>query len=382
MGIARVAVPLGAVVLVSLAGCGSKHPPAAGDGSSGSTPPTIGGSGDGGLSLPGCGHLSDGSYCDCVDAPLVVLQPNLYFVIDRSTSMKDGNKWAALRDAMARVTREVGSRANFGAMVFPGSDDDACDDGKEVMTTRPGDPPSSTTDGPTTIALLDALAQWGPHGSTPTAAALRKALTYVSTLSGDTHVILATDGGPNCNANATCDASGCNNNIESVGGCTPTGPSCCAPPNGGPVGCLDAQPTIDAAAALANAGHRVYVMGVAGTELYASLLDQVATAGGTALPSSPKYYRVDDTSQDAFVAGLKKIAAKIVATCTFQLAAPPQDASFVNVYFDEKIVPKDPANGWTISGANVTLVGDACAKVTSGAVLDVRIIVGCPSVLH
>jgi hypothetical protein len=378
MGIARAAVPLAVAILAWVAGCGSNHPPAAGDGSGGTTPPsTVGLGGDGGLLLPGCGKQSDGSSCDCIDAPLVLLPPNLYFVIDRSTSMLEDNKWEAMVEAMTRVTREVGSRANFGAMIYPGSDTDACNDGKEIFATRAGDPPNTTDNGPTTNAFLSEISKWGPHGSTPTAAALRVALTNIAPLPGDTYVLLATDGGPNCNPNATCDVSACNNNIESAGGCTPTGPSCCEQPKGDATGCLDSQPTIAAATALAQAGHRVYVMGIPGSQPYASLLDQVAAAGGTT-----SYYRVDASSQDALLAGLKTIAAKIVATCSFKLKDAPPDESLVNVYFDEKVVPKDPANGWTISGANVTLVGDACAKVTSGAVLDVRIIVGCPSVVH
>jgi hypothetical protein len=117
-----------------------------------------------------------------------------------------------------------------------------------------------------------------------------------------------------------------------------------------------------------------------GTPAYANLLDQLAVAGGTSLPTSPKYYRVDSTNSDVLLAALKKIAAQIVATCEFKLTTVPAQPNQVNVYFDEVVVPADPVNGWKIDGQTVTLLGDSCKKVLAGDVLDVRIITGCPTV--
>jgi hypothetical protein len=90
---------------------------------------------------------------------------------------------------------------------------------------------------------------------------------------------------------------------------------------------------------------------------------------------------VDTSDTSAFTTALAQVAAKITATCTFPLRSTPQDPSLVNVYADGNILPKDPANGWTISGSTVTLVGATCAKVSSGEVLEVRVIEGCPTVL-
>ena len=36
--------------------------------------------------------------------------------------------------------------------------------------------------------------------------------------------------------------------------------------------------------------------------------------------------------------------------------------------------------GWSIAGTTITLVGSTCARVQSGEALDVRIIVGCPTI--
>jgi hypothetical protein len=37
-------------------------------------------------------------------------------------------------------------------------------------------------------------------------------------------------------------------------------------------------------------------------------------------------------------------------------------------------------DGWTLDGATVTLLGASCQQVLSGAVLDVRVVAGCPTV--
>ena len=145
--------------------------------------------------------------------------------------------------------------------------------------------------------------------------------------------------------------------------------------------CLDSAATTSAVAALASAGIPVYVIGLPGASTYASLLDSLATAGGTALPASPKYYKVDSTSTSAaLLATLKKIAAKIVATCEFKLKEAPKDPNLVNVYLDDVVLPQEPVNGWKIDGNTVTLLGSTCAKTLAGDVLDVRIITGCPTV--
>jgi hypothetical protein len=375
-----------AVALVALgAGCGSERPPASssssgglGGGGAGSS----GGFGDGGVTTrpPGCGTASDGSFCDCLDVPLFGEAPNLYFVLDRSGSMQAGDKWSQVRVVVAEIFRSLGPRANFGATVFPGFAQSSCAPAKEVLPLSPGDPPGAV-DGPTTRRLLDGTSD-APNGGTPTADALRAVLQTLRGVRGKTFVILATDGGPNCNAEAACGVDQCMPNIESAGGCAPTGPLCCQPPTGFRESCLDSAPTLSAVSALRAAGLPVYVIGLPGTGTYASLLDELAVAGGTALPSSPRYYRVSSTGDNtALLKTLKQIAAKIVATCEFKLKEAPKSANLVNVYFDEVVLPKDPVNGWKIEGATVTLLGQACSRVLAGDALDVRIITGCPTVV-
>ncbi len=374
-----------AVALAALAslawsvGCGSvdRPPPASESSSPGPSGPVSGGGfgGDGGVSLPGCGTKADGSSCDCVDVPLFTDPPNLYLILDRSGSMSEDGKWDAVRSTVAALARGLGPRARFGAAMYPALSD-VCAPGREVLVTRDGDPPSASgADGPTTSALVS-VTNVAPRGGTPTSASLAALLPTVRAIAGKTFVILATDGAPNCNGSATCTIDQCLPNMEGV---CPAGLNCCEAPTGGPENCLDASATVTAARSYAQAGIPLYVIGIPGSGAYASLLDQVAVAGGTPLPGSPKYYRVDDKGQ--ILDALKKVAARIVATCTYDLSADPASPDLVNVYLDGAVVPKDPVDGWSIDGKRVTLLGQTCERVLAGDVLSVRIIAGCPTVL-
>jgi hypothetical protein len=331
---------------------------------------------------PTCNAGPDLGVCACTELSFLSDVPNLYLVLDRSGSMADNNKWTTVRVVVAQMMKSLGPRANFGIAMFPtSSTTDSCVAGKQVMSVRQGDSPAGTQ-GPTTSLML-AVTSVAPEGGTPTAATLDALLPTLKSLPGRTFVILATDGGPNCNSAATCTAATCIDNIEALQGCPPNGvPNCCDPainPGYGPLDCLDEQPTIDAVKAIAQAGMPTYVVGVPGSAPYASLLDSLATAGGTARTTEPFYYRVDSTDQSAFQDALAQIAAKITASCTLTLATPPPDPTHVNVYFDNQAVPADPVNGWVLDGSTVTLVGSACDQVMSGAVLNVRVVAGCPT---
>ena len=362
-------------------GCGAPtHPPLVSDddeGGLGTRPPSPNGeqfSDDSGAP-PGCGTGPDGGVCGCVDLPVVGDPPNLYFVLDRSGSMNELNKWQTVRTVVAQVVTALGGRANFGAALFPDPRGmTSCAVGAEVMTVRVG--------GKSAAAAVLASSNVVASGGTPTAATLTALKARLAKLSGKTFVILATDGGPNCNAMASCTPAECIPNIERAPGCTPNQPpNCCTPPTSSAEACLDAQPSINAVADLKAAGIPTYVVGVPGSGPYADVLDRLAQAGGSARSASPFYYRVDSADASALQKALSQVAAKIVATCALPLGAAPPDAKLVNVYLDNKVVAPDPVNGWKISGATVTLLGATCERVLNGDVLDVRVIAGCPTVV-
>lgn len=300
--------------------------------------------------------------------------PNVYFVLDRSGSMAapapGGTRYSVVQSASAQIVKHLEALIKAGAMVFPGSGDE-CSAGQEVFATTYGD----------SFGFKLATQKVNPIGGTPTAATLTALLPKLHGLPGKTVVVLATDGGPNCNEQATCDKSGCMENIE---GCLPQDDCCalqqnCCTPNGpaGPLNCVDHDPTVAAVAALKAAGIKVYVIGIPGSEAYEKVLADMALAGGAAISTWPFYYRVDDLGTiSSILAG----AAGSAIPCDFKLADVPTDPTLTNVYLDKQIVLQDPADGWTWTAADtVTLHGAACNKLHSGLVAQVQIVSGCPT---
>lgn len=325
--------------------------------------------------------------------PTLTNPPNLYFIIDRSGSMGDvvegQTKYLSLEMSVVDLVRRIGIRARMGAALFPGFDpDNSCLPGVEVFPATTGDSLSyidSGADGPVTRAFATAIHR-KPRGGTPTGSTLEHLLPSLTALEGKTFVILATDGGPNCNPEAQCGALTCIPNIEKVPGCGEGSRNCCTPDTYGRVNCLDSTRTIHAVRALFDAGIKTYVIGLpgtvgeVGTDIYGWLLDEMAQAGGTARAASPKYFAVEQMSELSEVLGA--IGAEVIATCDFTLEEPPSEPDRVNVYFDTKILPKDPKNGWDWTGpASLSLRGKACTEVKSGSVGQVQITVGCPTEL-
>jgi len=376
------------VLLIAIAvgaGCGTSRPPVL---TTDVSPSADGGdaengSNDGAVVLtvdsgpPSCDAGLPGNVCGCEDLSLLSDPPNLYFLLDRSESMNDSGKWLTIRTVIADVMHDLGPRARFGAAVFPDPNAEVCSAGIQVMPLMTGDAPAGTY-GPTTAAFTFDT-NYPASGGTPTAATVTALTPTLVAFPGKTFVILATDGGPDCDPNVTCSASACIPNIESDPGCSlDGGQNCCAT---APLNCLDSEATVAAIASLATAGVPTYVVGVPGSGPYVGLLNQMALAGGTARPTSPYYFPVDTTDTADFTATLRAVAAKITASCVFTLAAPPADPALVNVYLDGVVVPQDPTNGWTLAGATVTLEGTTCADVLAGTSLDLRIVAGCPTVV-
>jgi hypothetical protein len=319
--------------------------------------------------------------CACADEPLIVDVPNIYFVLDRSGSMAQFGKWTSVQLALETLIIALGPRASMGAAVFPDPNGDGCSPGIEVFAPHQGDAPAGTG-GPIEAALITVLSRIPASGGTPTAATLSALLPNLKSLRGKTYVILATDGGPNCNVGAQCTADLCTFNIENTTGCPTGGPTnCCTDPSyGAALACLDADPTIQAVKQIASAGIPVYVVGVPGSAPYANLLDSLAQAGNTARAAEPQYYAIGTADQSELQAVLSSIAAKITGSCTLQLDHAAPVPGLVNVFFDEHALPQGGPDGWTLDGTTVTISGASCQKILDGGVLDVRVVAGCPTV--
>jgi len=340
-------------------GCGApSRPPALVD-----DPPLQDG-GSGGIGGGGGGCVDDAAAPPLPDAqglcgntflPATSEPPNVYFVIDRSGSMQeivDGQmKYDAVATASVALVRRLGAQVNVGAAVFPGPLlDDGCGTGEEVLPTQPGDPlqvGACAADGDVTRAFSRTISLPSgtlPIGGTPTGATLARLRPTLAALPGRTVVILATDGGPNCNSAATCDASKCIPNIEHSPSCM-DGVNCCSPALYGPASCLDDVATLAAVGALAQRGIKTYVVGIPGSAPYATLLDELARTGGTARPASgAAYYEVDHlTELDDILAA---IGSTVVLSCHLHLETPPREMSLVNVYLDRQLVAYGGPDGW------------------------------------
>lgn len=304
--------------------------------------------------------------------------PNVYFVLDASGSMaeqaKGGSRYEIVREAVVDLVRDLGPLINVGAAVFPvNANVNPCGAGAEVMPVTPGDPPGSTETS-TTEAFEEAI-DVVPNGGTPTGKTLAVLAPTLAQLPGKTIVVLATDGGPNCNSAASCGIDDCVPNIE--GSCDP-GTNCCAPGGvAGPELCIDREATLEAISAIAADGIEVYVIGIPGSEVYEDVLDEMAVAGGAPLSGKDKYYRVTDLDDLGGVLG--SIAGQVLS-CEFPLESPPDVPNKTNVYLDGELLPFDEKNGWSWKSESVVeLNGEACERLKGGEVKQVQVVSGCPT---
>jgi hypothetical protein len=326
------------------------------------------GSGGSGPPPADAGGLCGNDIHKIVSAP-----PNVYFVLDKSGSMgagaPGGTRYTVVQGAASKIAKKLEFLINVGAAVFPG--DGSCGPGSEVFPVSFGDP----------TGFEKATKGLKPNGGTPTGTTLEALYPKLTALPGKTIVVLATDGGPNCNSAATCDVSDCMQNIE---GCFP-GMTCCAlqqnccAPGGpsGPENCVDRAHVVGAIKALKDAGIKVYVIGIPGSEAYSGVLADMALAGGAAIAAYPFYYKVDDLST---ISDVLSAAAGSALPCEFTVDEAPEVPSLTNVYFDQEVVVSNPVNGWTWTDpTTITLHGAACDKLHSGQVSQVQIVSGCPT---
>lgn len=320
--------------------------------------------------------------------------PNLYFVLDRSLSMGEPlvgsgySKFTAARLAIAEVVRAIGHRVRYGAAVFPSSDSHTfeCAPGEEVFACQNGDPVEyalRSEDGPLLLQLVARLTARSPEGGTPTSPTLRALSDTLTGLPGETVVVLATDGEPNCNPDASCSGIECT--LNAAGASTDDGRlcgadvNCCDPgvAEDGPLFCADAEATILEIGKLREAGVRTFVIGLPGSEDYAAALDDMAEAGGTARSASPQYYPVAESSDLSDT--LMLIGVSVAISCEVDLETEPPDPELVNVYFDARVVAFDEDEGWTLTTPqHIVISGEACEELESGRVFQVQVVAGCP----
>jgi hypothetical protein len=280
--------------------------------------------------------------------------------------------WDTCRDAITNVTAATDTQVWFGLFVFPNSvGANQCDplDPKGTNECSAPKDPVVPIGASKAAAIKQALTPIAPCGATPTAKTLAAAKTYLQALPPDGHakyVVLATDGGPNCNGTLdlkTCSCPG--------GGCTI------------PESCVDDKATYTALDDLCAAGIKTFIVGLNPDPTLQGVLQQMAQHGCTKTPYAP-------TDAPAIKKAFTDIS-NVVSTCSFDMdCAKVPEPNMVNFYFDGKVVPRNMNHqaGWDWSAActgktgagKVEFSGPECDAIKGGKVKTVSAKFGCPTV--
>lgn len=397
--------------------CSSDEPEPTKSGSPGSKEdielPSMGGS-SGADEKDSCDSFTGLSQCDAAGKSAKKQEVQLLLVIDKSGSMEDTGgfeetKWATMEQALNSSLTAVQDRINVGLSLYPFpenpqiaiSQTSCADQGNCCEMPQDSAPNVAVGPGKETVPkILEQFQKVFPGGGTPTAVVLDNAYEYFvngagKELSGERYVVLATDGGPNCNADLRCESSGCTLNIEERESCEKNGETNCCAGTAARLACLDDQASVEAVERLRAAGIDTFVIGVPGSEEYADVLDALAEKGGRALSGEEtKYFQVQATDGvEALTDVFKNITETLVTSCDIQLENAPPSLLEVNVAVDCEIVPQKSGGSGGQGGAGselnwsidtetdpptIRLEGDLCERVKQG-VERTDVVLGCPS---
>jgi hypothetical protein len=387
--------PLVAVFAASLVGCGfaaktqiSGSPDAsagagghAGTGNTGGTMAsggttgtagTTGWGGTGGTISPtgtggndaGSGNSTPDSNCGAMSRGAKMVPPDILIVQDRSLSMtndKDdkpcaggnglnGNcgamsKWTQTVAAIDQVVMTTETTVNWGLFFF-GNEPTTCG-----VTTTPAVPVGAMS-----YAAIDAALQgttFTGSAGTPTQGVVRNSIAYLQSLTDTNpkYLLLATDGQPNCATSTSLNTD-------------------------------DATGAEAAVTDALTAGFPTFVIGIGNTG-GTTTLNQLAMNGGRPqMGGTTSFYQVTDTASLAAV--LQTIVGS-VASCTFNLGAPPNDYTSnkaIDVFGDDQKITKDPTmtDGWNyVAGTTdqIQVYGPTCDKIMSGEIQNVTVTYQC-----
>ncbi len=317
-------------------------------------------------------EVTNGGACvveQCSDTTVAVEPPDLpelLLVVDRSGSMNEAapgygtTRWLGVKDALIRVTRTIEERVAFGLMLFPALGTvDGCS--AAVVDVEPAFAAAA--------AIGERLDDFDtePLGATPTAASLLAARNYLRATPSTRPraVLLATDGGPNCNAALDPFSCRC-----SAGGDTACADAAFSDPDLAAQLCLDDDNAVGAVQDLRDDGVDTYVVGVPGVENFSDVLNAMAEAGGTRLPGATGFYLARDS---ATLEGAIADIGRRLSSCDIDVEGVDLvRAARLAVAIDDVDVPRDPdgVDGFDIVDADtLTLFGPACDALGGGGAL-------------
>jgi len=266
-------------------------------------------------------------------------------------------RWKELQDAVDFVLQQFEASIDFGLLTFPA--DSMCKTSGPQVKIGPKN----------RKAILYNLGLATPAGGTPTAAALSNAarsLKDVGAKGSKKYLILATDGGPNCNYLLSATPA-CSCTQAAASYCCTNQPAACYAGHT----CLDDAQTLQAIQDLHDKdGITTFVIGLEGSSEYKALLDAMAKAGGAPQTGgATSYYPAG--SKTEIQTALQAIAVSVIS-CEIDLQKKPDYPDKVLVYLDGKLVPRDAGkqDGWNYVDSSLTkimLYGAACTKLQDGA---------------
>lgn len=278
-------------------------------------------------------------------APLERTVPIVVFVLDASGSMAEpfdtNTKGTVLKGAMQVALPSWDPWMELGLVTFPTNPECIVVALPEATAPRRGQLPE--------------LLKWlgGQDGKSPTADAIRLALATLAprrAANASRHVVLVTDGFPNCNAalpalNCRCQRVPCL-----------------------PEDCLDDRRTIEVVREGARQGLPTWVLGVdtddAGVR---DVLDGLAVAGGRQrpFPGGRLYGRAVDGNSLGLL--LRETRDRILRCSFFTRAVPPATGTFT-VFADGRPLPESDSAGWAwvdVANGELALFGSACEQQLS-----------------
>lgn len=316
----------------------------------------------------------------CMPQPIALERrgAQVFLAIDRSNSMENNlaggdptpfepSRWEVLGQVLGEVLlADEDPLLELGAKFYPGVDsmgsrtpEEACfvDTGVDVTPAR--------GNAARVLSFFDTTL---PAGGTPTAAALEEVRAFYESRPAPgipRFVVLATDGGPNCNPDTGVPPSRC------VCTGTPRDRFCDPASPFAPYNCLDDVRSVEVVRALfEDLGVPVYVIGIDDPSRpdLADVLDEMAVAGGRPRDDGDgrRFYSVRDIDD---LSGALTTITESIARCVFDLdPVPPADAT-VELRVDGVFIPQDRTRteGWDFTRPDrreVTLFGGACARVT------------------
>ncbi len=345
--------------------------------------------------------------CNTAGLNATPVDVSILLLVDASGSMgsplPDDDRvtlWNATSTALKEALRAAQSSISFGLDLFPNTDTNyaaqLCEMPEDADLLVPIAPGPENRE-----AIIAMMARKGPGGGTPTAAGLKRAYEYYTTgagkdVKGSRFVLLATDGGPNCNEDLNCERDTCTANIDAKPDdkvCGKEAGNCCEDFGSG---CLDDSGTLQAIETLSSIGVDTFVVGLPGSEIYEQQLNKFAIEGGRPnTEGDEKYFKVDSMgATEGLTEVLTAITRQLVTSCEVELDAPPTSKTLLNLAVDCEVLPRleedggmggnggssSDASSWFYNkGTNrAVIVGPKCDEIESEGVERIDIIEGCP----